>query len=65
MADTTPKPDAIPGGGQYQPPKPPPKQNPVFRMMGKLCIHQLPSTVFADNLQDYPTFVSDCPRETG
>lgn len=37
MADTPPKPDAIPEGGQYQPPKPPPKQNPVFRMMGKLC----------------------------
>ncbi|KEF56080.1 uncharacterized protein A1O9_07661 [Exophiala aquamarina CBS 119918] len=36
MADTPPKPDAIPEGGQYQPPKPPPKQNPVFRMMGKL-----------------------------
>ncbi|KAJ9497983.1 mitochondrial import inner membrane translocase subunit tim54 [Exophiala xenobiotica] len=29
-----PKPDALPSGGQYEAPKPPPKQNPVFRMMG-------------------------------
>lgn len=64
MADAPPKPDAIPGGGQYQPPKPPPKQNPVFRMMGKLCILSLPS-MFADKSQDYPTFDSDCPHGTG
>ncbi|KIW38117.1 uncharacterized protein PV06_10078 [Exophiala oligosperma] len=29
-----PKADNLPGGGQYEAPKPPPKQNPVFRMMG-------------------------------
>ncbi|KIW12950.1 hypothetical protein PV08_08137 [Exophiala spinifera] len=29
-----PKADTLPGGAQYEAPKPPPKQNPVFRMMG-------------------------------
>ncbi len=38
------KPDGLPSGGQYEAPKPPPKQNPVFRMMGKLhqCSSSLP-----------------------
>lgn len=31
-----PKPDSIPEGAKYEAPKPPPKQNPVFRMMGEL-----------------------------
>jgi mitochondrial import inner membrane translocase subunit TIM54 len=36
MADTAspPKPTSLPEGVKYEPPKPPPKQNPVFRMMG-------------------------------
>ncbi|OCT51850.1 Mitochondrial import inner membrane translocase subunit tim54 [Cladophialophora carrionii] len=36
MADsqTPPKPESLPEGVKYEAPKPPPKQNPVFRMMG-------------------------------
>lgn len=34
MADA-PKSDGLPEGAKYEAPKPPPKQNPVFRMMGE------------------------------
>lgn len=37
-----PKPEpnsSLPEGAKDEPPKPPPKQNPVFRMMGESCVY--------------------------